>query len=694
MPSFSRARVELPESPQKSKLALEAALRVSEIASSAAALPEALQAMVNAAIQLLGAEQGSIMLLDETERNLTLVASYGLPSEVPMGHKLAVGESVAGRVLATGRPLRLGDVDRDAFVNFVPKNRPIASSVVVPMRVLGRPIGVLNLAISSEGALTFTEEDVRVAQMFADQAASVIHRARLHEKAEHRSAELSSLLEASKGLLGRLDVEALLQEVFDGASRLASSKDGFVCIFDPDTGALAGGVFRGVEKDVIKQILEHPDVVSAIDRSSIAAIEIDGADPVAVIGIRTTRGTRGVIVVGGGARTMDERGNLLLAFAQQASSAIGAAELYGEVERKESELSSIILGVPNPIILVDAQARIVAVNTAAEELFSVSGAFTGGAPVVGALGHDEIETMLAGDGEVQGEVMVGSPPRNYKIRVRDVRMPGTPIGRVLIMDDVTTEREIAQRQHDFVAMIGHELRTPLTIIKGFARTLMKRVETASVQQAKEALGTIDAKAAQLERLIEDLLYVSQIESREARLRIEDTNISDLVRSVVDNVLQDHPDREVVLEVAPKLAWPCDETKVSLVVRHLVDNALKYSEGPAPVIVKASDQNDELQIDVVDRGQGLVSSDIPHIFERFRQLDGSATREHGGTGVGLYLCAQLIRVHGGRIWVDSAWGKGSTFSFALPAKSVRTGVVRMQGKRSESVRAAGSKANRG
>jgi two-component system, OmpR family, sensor histidine kinase VicK len=126
-------------------------------------------------------------------------------------------------------------------------------------------------------------------------------------------------------------------------------------------------------------------------------------------------------------------------------------------------------------------------------------------------------------------------------------------------------------------------------------------------------------------------------------------------------------------------WPCDETKIRLVLRHLFDNALKYSSGPQPVVVRASQDEDELRVDVIDKGVGMVSTDIPYIFERFRQLDASSTREHGGTGVGLYLCAQLVRVHSGRIWVDSIWGKGSTFSFSLPRRAVTSGVVRIRAK---------------
>lgn len=677
MPMFARAsRDQLPNSPDETRLALEAALRVSEIASSGAPLPRAVQDMVEAAIELLQAEQGSIMLLEEDGQTLTLVASYGLPSEVPMGMTVRVGESVAGRVLATGKPLLLGAIDRDAFVNFVPKSREISSSVVVPLRVQGRAIGVLNLAVT-DAPERFGDEDLRVAQMFADQAGGLLYRARLHEQAEHRSSDLMALVEASRELLGSLEVEPLLQSILDGAARLAGSNEGFACLFDAESGAIERGVFRGFDKDKIRSLLGLPEVREAIDRTDVAMLDHPVHGQMIAVGLRTSRNSTGAVVVQAGRHLAQERRDLFRAFAQQGATAIGAAELHCEVERKETELESIIQGVPNPIVLVDPRGNLVAINPAAEDLFGVSAMFAAGSPAAGTIGHAEVERLLTSEGELHGEVVAGNPPRTYKCRVADVHVPRAPMGRVLIMDDVTTDREIVQTQRDFVAMIGHELRTPLTIIKGFARTLLRRIDTVKPEDAIEALKTIDVKAAQLERLIEDLLYVSKVESREAQLRVEQVDIQALAQSVAEEIIDEHDGREVAIQVPRGLQWPCDETKVGLVLRHLIDNALKYSSGPTPVIVRATEDDDQLRIDVVDKGVGLVSTDIAHIFERFRQVDASSTREHGGTGVGLYLCSQLVRVHNGRIWVDSMWGKGSTFSFALPRGAITGSVVRIR-----------------
>jgi signal transduction histidine kinase len=675
MALFSRERAQLPTSSQMWREALEAALQVNEIAASEMALQDAVKALLGVAVELLRAEQGSIMLLDEDGRNLTLVASSGLPTEVPLGYRIGIGEGVAGRVLTTGKPLLLGQVDREAFVNFVPKSRSIASSVVVPLRIQGRSIGVLNVAISHRSP-TFTEEDLRVAQLFADQAAGLIHRARLHERAEQRSSDLLAVVEAGEGLLGELELDALLHRILDGGSRLVAAKKGFACLFDPESGAITRGVFRGLDKSLIRNLTMDDSIKRAVDAGTVALFDDGSSSTYVAVGLRSPRRTKGLLVVNGDRHTIAQRGELLTAFAHQCATTLGAAELYSEIERKESELSAIIQGVPNPILLADARDSIVAVNSAAEQTFGIAANFSSGTPVRGALGHEEVESWLAGEGDVQGEVVVGSPPRTFKVRVADVAVPGGPMGRVLIMDDITAERNIAQTQRDFVAMVGHELRTPLTIIKGFARMALKRVGSASEEELREALATIDGKSEQLESMIEDLLYISSIETREASLKVEQIDVARLVHDISRDLIRQYPDREVHIDLPDELPWPCDETKVGLALRHLIENGLKYSEAPGLVVVRAVEEDDELRLDVIDRGVGLLSSDIPHIFDRFRQVDSSSTRQHGGTGVGLYLSAQLIRMHEGRIWVDSAWGKGSTFSFSLPRRSTGKRVVRM------------------
>jgi signal transduction histidine kinase len=126
--------------------------------------------------------------------------------------------------------------------------------------------------------------------------------------------------------------------------------------------------------------------------------------------------------------------------------------------------------------------------------------------------------------------------------------------------------------------------------------------------------------------------------------------------------------------APAASVPlrCDRTKLEQVLHHLVDNAVKYSEPGAPVTVELRDEPDQVHLGVTDRGKGIFSGDLPRVFERFQQLDGSSTRSQGGTGIGLYIAKALVDAHQGTITARSALGKGSTFTVTLPKQLVSTG----------------------
>ncbi|MGI8775474.1 MAG: ATP-binding protein [Actinomycetota bacterium] len=663
MAVFSRPKKD-DDRAEGARRALEAALQVSEVTSSTRPLPEAMRSALSTTMNTLGADQSCLMLLDETGDELVLAAAAGVPKGVPLGHRIPAGDGFAGRVPATGRPWGPDETGGDRSI--VAPHEPISSSLVVPLLAEGKPIGILNVGFA-DGQHTFTAADRRLAQLFAEQVADLIHRTRLQDEAERRSSDLTALMEAGKGLFTADGLDPTLQAVLDGATRLVGKQHGFVCLLDPQSGAVARGVFRGIDKSRIGAILSIPEVVAAVDTEDPALIDVEGVHYLAA-GFQTPEGTRGLIVLTCEQSVPQAHRYLMKAFAQQSGAAIGAAELYSMLQRKESEFGSIIQSVANPIIVADAHRRLVTLNPSAEALFGISSSFCEGTDVAGSLGHPEVERILLGSGPVVGEVEVGVPAHYFKVRATDVRVPGAPVGRLLVMDDVTNEREMRQTQHDFVAMIGHELRTPLTIVKGYTKMLLKKLEGITKEDAADALTTIDARANQLERLLEDLLYVSKIESHAAKLRMDTTNLHQVVHLVMSEILAEYPDADVKVEIPQELTWACDETKVGLVLRHLIENAVKYSETPADVLIRTTEKDEELHVDVIDRGAGIVSSDIPHIFERFRQLDASSTRVHGGMGVGLYLCAQLVKVHGGRIWVDSTWGKGSTFSFSLPRQT--------------------------
>src|SRR5947209_20221935 len=189
----------------------------------------------------------------------------------------------------------------------------------------------------------------------------------------------------------------------------------------------------------------------------------------------------------------------------------------------------------NPVLVVDEAARFVLINGAAAELFSIAAAFELDQPVAGKLGNPVIEEMIIAQGQGSTtEVVIGeAEPRVYKASARRVMSSGGRLlGRVLVLDDITKERETDQVKSDFVAVIGHELRTPLTVMKGYLRTLVHRGEGLDPHVRELALKAIESNADRLQRLIEDVLFVSAVESGRSNLHLEDVDLGAVVDAVV------------------------------------------------------------------------------------------------------------------------------------------------------------------
>ena len=241
---------------------------------------------------------------------------------------------------------------------------------------------------------------------------------------------------------------------------------------------------------------------------------------------------------------------------------------------------------------------------------------------------------------------------------------------MLVCTDVSAQRELERRKSDFLAVIGHELRTPLTNIKGFASTLANHGARLRPEMRDDAAQSILQNGERLERLIEDLLYVSRVENHRPPLHLAWDDVVAIAADVVASCARRHEARSIVIE-GPGNDLPIytDRVKVEQILTHLIENAVKYSADGTDVRVRILPGEYTVQIDVIDAGVGIYSGDLERIFDPFTQLDSTSTREAGGTGIGLYVCRTLAEALGGRISAESVLAKGSTFSLVLPRKSL-------------------------
>ena len=235
------------------------------------------------------------------------------------------------------------------------------------------------------------------------------------------------------------------------------------------------------------------------------------------------------------------------------------------------------------------------------------------------------------------------------------------------------ELEIASKhKSDFLANMSHELRTPLNAILGYTELILDKIYGDVPENIQEVLERVEKNGRHLLGLINDVLDLSKIEAGQLVLSLDDYSMKEVVHTVFTSVesLAAEKNLELKVSVAPEVAQgKGDHQRISQVFLNLVGNAIKFTEA-GEVRVEATASDDTFVISVSDTGPGLSEADQQMIFEEFHQADGSSTRKKGGTGLGLSIARRIVEMHGGRIWVESTEGKGSTFWFTLPVRVER------------------------
>ena len=234
--------------------------------------------------------------------------------------------------------------------------------------------------------------------------------------------------------------------------------------------------------------------------------------------------------------------------------------------------------------------------------------------------------------------------------------------------------ELNQLKANFVANVSHELRTPLTLIKGYLDILAEEGFGPLTPEQKYALEALLKAESRLETQIQDLIQFAIAARGQLALKLEPVQIVDVVRSIMPNLQDRAHSAGVSLEVDLAVDLPVvqiDLGKISWVIAQLVDNAIKFNHEGGRVRLEATKENGLVTIAITDNGIGIPSDRLDELFEPFHQLDGSATRKYGGTGLGLALSSRILEAHAAKMRVQSVVGRGSRFDFSLPTDQLQT-----------------------
>jgi signal transduction histidine kinase len=243
----------------------------------------------------------------------------------------------------------------------------------------------------------------------------------------------------------------------------------------------------------------------------------------------------------------------------------------------------------------------------------------------------------------------------------------------LIFRDLRRRREVDRMKSEFVSVVSHELRTPLTSLRGSLGLLGSGLIAATTEKGKRMLEIAVDNTDRLIRLINDILDVEKLDSGGIQMNRKLCSGGELIKQAADAMRSMAHTHNITLQTSETDALiSADPDRVVQCLTNLISNAIKFSDGGGIVTVRAVSGGGELRFEVSDRGRGIPAAYQTSIFERFHQVDASDSRKKGGTGLGLAISRSIVRQHGGRIWVESQLGKGSTFFFTIPLTGAESG----------------------
>src|SRR5438094_7751778 len=349
-------------------------------------------------------------------------------------------------------------------------------------------------------------------------------------------------------------------------------------------------------------------------------------------------------------------------------------ELDRQVTKDAAEVRAVFAALTDGLLVVDSTQRILICNPAFEKLYGQSRIATGTALLEIVRDSDVIEPIRAALDQARARVAeVTAPDRKRQLQLTAVPIThpnGKASGVVAVFHDISRLKQADAIRRDFVANVSHELRTPLSIFHGNLETLLEPGDLDE-KETRHIYEVMKRHSDRLNLLVNDLLSLARLESKEANLQLAEIKLRDFLEGVTRDWAKRLAGKNLRLELEIPDNFPtvhADERRLEEVVHNLLDNAVKYSHQNARILIQAGAPDQEVVLSVRDEGIGIAAADLPRIFERFYRADRARSRKLAGTGLGLSIVKHIAQLHGGRVEAESVLGQGATIRVILPNPS--------------------------
>lgn len=580
----------------------------------------------------------------------------------------------------------------------------IAQRVITPIESLSS----LSRAIGSNIEVSAPERK-RVNQLSKrpDQIGYLIRSIlRMEDAIANRIEEQQTLLETSKAVVSSLDLEIVLDRILEQVQKLFSVQMCAIVALDDERQAFRIRASRGLSKKYAVQLAIQPSNPNSVTMRALHSqepIQISDTekDPTFITQLPRAQaeGYRSLLAVPLNTQhappaalivfrpdphifTYNET-QLLVNFANHVTMAIENATLYTRsdtrLQQQTRRIEALVHSLSDGLILSNLSGKVIYTNPRIEELADLAHEEMANATVDslinGILSHSDapqairqkIDSAFNG-GHQQGVVIplqIGSRHIDIRLQIFDVTdKTNRPIGRGLILRDITADLEVDRMKSSLISTVSHELRTPLAAIKGYATTLLAEDVEWDMKSQREFLSIISDETDRLSTLVNSLLDLSRMESGNLKISLLECSPNEIIKRAVKGVhLNADNDLEIVLD--PNLpTLYADPPRLETVFRNLIENAIKYAGESAKIAISLKEENQKILVCVKDNGPGIPEDERERIFQSFYRLDTSLNRLASGAGLGLAICKGIVQAHGGEIWVE-AQEAGTCIAFTLP-----------------------------
>ena len=685
--------------------------RVGQALASSLNLDETLKLIADAATDIMRTQAATVHLLEDDGRGLSLKAASGPAQDALARLQVANAEALMDGIARHRQAVQVPDLATDARLGSLPfEDGPeLRSYLAVPLMLRGQVMGVL--AIGRRDARAFSTAEVELLSSFASQAAIAIENTRLFAALQDKLREMSGLYEVSLAFgalpqledtssqlvarLGRLlDVERCVILLPDETGRvLVAQPQAFGLTSDQvthlrlplDEDNASSRVWRNGRPFLTNAAQSDPRNVHRFtlafnDRSLLIVPMVVEGKPIGLIRASNKRS----------GRFTNNDMRLLTIFATQAAVVLRNAMLYREVAHERERLRAIFDNASDGIAIIGQNRRIVAWNPAMEALT--------GWRAEEALGtccqevyrsHDERGNSLCqlacplnlllfrGTPVPYVETIITTrdgQERDVAVSYSPISVPGSgegsPGGQVAaIVRDISRAKEVERAKSQFVSTVSHELRTPLASIKASVGVLLASMPEETPEPIMRLLRNIDRSTQRLESIVLDILDLSRLQSGRVRLSRRQIDLAEVAAEALATIRPLADEKSQRLTLATPRRGSCvvngDRQRLGQVLLNLLSNAHKYTPAGGTITVRLVRRGCEMVCSVEDTGPGIPRSEQSRIFERFYRADDGVTQANVGTGLGLPIAKALVELHGGKIWLRSEVGRGSTFCFSVP-----------------------------